>query len=120
MQELISNALRAVGFEVPDCRNLSNNSSFSEASAREIRKPRAEVAAVFPNVQMQVYTSTQSEQLPEFLVPLLGKFAPNTGETGFDVWKKVSLSPNNREELEALIMARHQRSKCDRDSSQTL
>ena len=87
---------------VPDCRNLSNNSSFTEASVPEIRKPRDEVAAVFSNAQMQVYTSTQSEQLPEPLVSSLGKFAPKTGETGFDAWKTVSLSPNNREELEAL------------------
>jgi hypothetical protein len=118
MQELISNALRAVGFEVPDCRNPSKNSSFTEASVREIRKPREEVAAVFPNVQMQIYTSTQGERLPELSVSLLGKFYLNTGETGFDVWKKVSFN-NNREELEALIMARHQRSKCDRDSTRT-
>ena len=73
----------------------------------------------FPERKMQVYTSTQGERLPELSVSLLGKFYLNTGETGFDVWKKVSFN-NNREELEALIMARHQRSKCDRDSSQTL
>jgi hypothetical protein len=117
MQELISNALRAVGFGVSDCRNLSKNSSFTETSVREIRKPTEEVATVFPNAQMQVYTSTQSEQLPERSVSSLGKVCLNTAETGFDVWKKVSLS-NNQEELEALIMARQQRSKCDRDSTQ--
>jgi hypothetical protein len=109
MQELISNALRAVGFGVPDCRNLNKNDSF--------RKPREEVAAVFPNVQMQVYASTQREQLPGLSVSSLGKICLNTAETGFDVWKKVGLS-NNQEELEALIMARQQRSKCDRDSTQ--
>jgi hypothetical protein len=69
---------------------------------------------------MQVYASTQSEQLPELSVFFPGKFCLNACETGFDAWKKVSLSPNNREELEALIMPRHQRSKCDRDSSRTL
>ena len=115
MQELISNALRAVGFEVPVCRNLSKNNSFTEASAQEIRKPREEVAAIFPNVQMQVHTSTQSERLPERSVSSLAKVHLNTAETGFDVWKSVG---NNQEELEALIMARQQRSKCDRDSTQ--
>ena len=116
MQELSSNALRAVGFEVPVCRNLSKNNSFTEASAQKIRKPREEAAAIFPNVQMQVHTSTQSEQLPERSVSSLGKVYLNTAETGFDVWKKLSLG-NNQEELEALIMARQQRSKCDRDST---
>ncbi len=37
----------------------------SVLAAHASEKPREEVAAVFPNVQMQVYTSTQSEQLRE-------------------------------------------------------
>jgi hypothetical protein len=117
MQELISNALRAIGFGVPDCRSPSKNNSFTEALAQEIRKSREKVAAVFPNVQMQVHASTQSEQLPGLSVSSLGKVCLNTTGTGFDVWKKVSLN-NNQAEFEALIMERQQRSKCDRDSTQ--
>jgi len=80
------------------------------------KEPREEVAAVFPDVQMQVSTSTQSEQRPELSVCSLGMVRLNSAESGFDVWKKVSLR-DNQEEVGALIMARQKRSKCDRDST---
>ena len=53
---------------------------------------------------MQVSTSTQSEQRPDSVCSL-GKVRLNSAESGFDVWKKVSLR-DNQEEVGALIMAR--------------
>jgi hypothetical protein len=78
------------------------NSPFTEALAHEIRRPGKEIAAVFRNVQVQVYTATKGRQLPELSISLLGDFYFNTGETDVDVWRKVSLS-NNRQELAAFI-----------------
>ena len=90
---------------------------FSRSFGPGNKEAEGEAAAVFPNVQMQVHASTQSEQLPALSVSSPGKVCLNPAETGFDMWKKVSLR-DNQEEPGALIMARQKRSKCDRNSTQ--
>src|SRR5258706_2005271 len=78
------------------------NSPFSEARAREIRRPGEEIATVFRNVQIQVYTATKGRQIPELSMSLLGDFYFNTGETDIEAWKKVSMT-NDPQQLTAFL-----------------
>ena len=78
------------------------DSPFTEALAREIKRPGQEIATVFRNVQKQVYAATKGQQIPELSISLLGDFYLNTGETDVEAWRKVSLSIDRRE-LNAFI-----------------
>jgi uncharacterized caspase-like protein len=78
------------------------NSPFTEALARELKRPGQEIATVFRNIQVQVYSTTKGRQLPELSISLLGDFYLNTGETDADAWKKASLS-NDQQQLQNFI-----------------
>ena len=116
MQELISNALRVVGFEVPVLPEPKQVQLFSRSFGPENKEAEGGSRGHFPERANASPYLDAKRTASETSVSSLGKVYLNTAETGFDMWKRFSLR-DNQEELEALIMARQKRSKCDRDST---